>query len=317
MHSETQKHRPPRDRALDADRAHAGHSHHQGTSADAGNRRRILIAALLTAGFMAAEFVGGLMTGSLALVADAGHMLTDAVALALAYVAYRLGARPGTRQMTYGFDRLKVLVAYTNGLTVLIIAFWIVAEAAQRLAAPTPILAAPMLLIAAVGLAVNAVVFAILHGGDKASLNLRGAILHVVSDMLGSAAAILAALIILATGWLLADPLLSALVAVLLLRSAWKLIKESGVILLEGAPYDVDRNAIAADLAQGVEGVRDVHHMHLWTLEGRRAMATLHARLAPGADAERSISALKARLAERHGVAHATIEVETGAECPE
>jgi cobalt-zinc-cadmium efflux system protein len=293
--------------------AHASHA----TAADAGNRRRILVAALLTGGFMAAEFVGGLLTGSLALIADSGHMLTDAVALALAYLAYRVAARPGTRRMTYGFDRLKVLVAYTNGLAVLGIALWIVVEAGHRLAAPSPVLAAPMLLVAAAGLVVNVAVFAILHGGDRSSLNLRAAMLHVAGDLLGSGAAVLAALVILATGWLAADPLLSVAVAMLLLGGAWRLVRESGLILLEGAPPHVDRNAVAADLAQSVPGVADVHHMHVWTLDGRRLMATLHARLAPGADAEQSVSALKERLAERHGVAHATIEVETGAECPD
>jgi cobalt-zinc-cadmium efflux system protein len=282
-----------------------------------GNKRRVLIAALLTSGFMVAEALGGFLTGSLALLADAGHMLTDSVALVLAYVAYRMSERPGSSRMTYGFDRLKILVAYTNGLTVLAIALWIVAEAVGRYLAPSPVLGGPMLVIAAVGLLVNVVVFFVLHGGDRASLNLRGAILHVVGDLLGSVAAIAAAIIILATGWFPADPLLSVLVALLLMRSAWKLIRESGLILLEAAPPHIERNEVADDLAAHADGVSDVHHMHVWSLDGRQLMATLHARLAEHADAERTIGAIKKRLSEAHGIHHATVEVETGEACPE
>jgi cobalt-zinc-cadmium efflux system protein len=244
-------------------------------------------------------------------------MLTDAVSLALAYGAYRVSERPASRQMTYGFDRLKVLVAYTNGLTVLVIALWIGAEAMMRALDPKPVLAGPMLAVAVVGLAVNVGVFAILSGGDRRSLNLRGAILHVLGDLLGSLAAILAAGIILATGWTPADPLLSLIVMLLLLRSAWALVRESGMILLEAAPSHLDRNAIAADVAANAEGVADIHHMHIWSLDGRRLMATLHARLAEGADAEATIGRIKQRLATAHGIRHATVEVETGLACPE
>jgi cobalt-zinc-cadmium efflux system protein len=161
------------------------------------------------------------------------------------------------------------------------------------------------------------VVFQVLRGGDRDSLNLRGAILHVLGDLLGSAAAVLAALIILGTGWLPADPLLSVLVAVLLLVSAWRLARDSSLILLEAAPPNIDRNRVADDLTANVSGVTNVHHMHVWSLDGRRMMATLHARLRLGADAEESIGAIKARLREAHGVSHATVEVETGQACPD
>jgi cobalt-zinc-cadmium efflux system protein len=295
----------------------AAHRHAHDHAGEGGNRRRVLIAAALTSIFMVAEAVGGLVTGSLALIADAGHMLTDSVALTLAYVAYRVSERRGTSRMTYGFDRLKILVAYTNGLTVLGIAIWIAVEAVQRFLAPTPILGGAMLGIAAAGLLVNLVVFAILQGGDRESLNLRGAVLHVLGDLLGSAAAIVAAVIILTTGWLPADPLLSVLVALLLVGSAWRLIRDSGLVLLEASPQHVDRNIVADDLARNVEGVTDVHHMHVWSLDGRKPMATLHARLAPGVEAEAVIAALKLRLARSHGIRHATIEVETGRECPD
>jgi len=293
------------------------HAHSGAPQGARGNRRRLLIAAILTCGMMTAEAAGGLLAGSLALLADAGHMLTDAVALILAYVAQRVSERPGNRWMTYGFDRLQILIAYTNGLTVVLIALWIIVEAVDRLLVPTPVLGGAMFVIAAVGLSVNGVVFLVLHGGDKQSLNLRGALLHVVGDLLGSVATIVAALIILTTGWTAADPLLSVVVALLLLRSAWSLIRDSGLILLEGTPPHINRNDVANDLVRNVEGISDVHHMHVWSLDGRRLMATLHVRLAAGADAETSIGAIKTRLSEEHGIGHATVEIETGAACPD
>jgi cobalt-zinc-cadmium efflux system protein len=306
--------------------AHPGHAHHAESGHDhqghahagaGGDRRRLFLAAILTAGFMLLEAAAGLVTGSLALLADAGHMLTDAVALGLALVADRMGDRPGTRRMTYGFERLQVLVAYTNGLAIIAIALWIGVEAIGRLAAPARVLGGPMLAVACAGLAVNAVVFLILHGGERSSLNMRGAILHVLGDLLGSLAAILAAGIILATGWTPADPLLSMLVCLLLIGSAWRLIRESGLVLLEGAPVNVDRNDVADDLAAHTDGVADVHHMHVWSLDGQQLLATLHARLAAGADPEGSIAAIKSRLARVHNIRHATVEIETGSGCPD
>ena len=174
-----------------------------------------------------------------------------------------------------------------------------------------------MLAIAALGLLVNAAAFFVLHGGDRTSLNLRGALLHVIGDLLGSAAAIVAALVILAIGWYPADPLLSMLVAVLLLHSAWRLVRESVLILLEGAPPHVDRNAVVRELMGNVGGIAGIHHMHVWSLDGRQLMATLHARIVDGVDAEIAIAAIKRRLAERHGIGHTTVEVETGDDCPD
>ena len=223
--------------------------------------------------------------------------------------------RPGTGRMTYGFDRLKILVAYTNGLTIFAIAIWIVVEAASRLAAPHTVAAGPMLAIAAGGLIVNLLVFAILHGGDRTSLNLRGALLHVLGDLLGSVAAIAAALIILMTGWLPADPLLSVLVALLLVVGAVRLVREAGVILLEGTPREMNRDAVSADVEGHVAGVSSIHHMHIWTLDGRRRLATLHACLVSGTQPETAIAAIKLRLREHHGIAHATVEVEPDGRC--
>jgi len=290
------------------DQGHAGHAH------GATDKTRVLIAAFLTGGFMIAEAIGGLLTGSLALLADAGHMLTDSVSLMLAWYAFHLASRAATARLTYGFDRVKTLVAYTNGLAVFVIGAWIVYEAWHRISEPAPVLGGPMLVIALVGLLVNVVAFFVLHGGDRQSLNMRGAVLHVLGDLLGSVAALVAAIVILWTGWVLIDPILSALVAVLLFRSAWSLVRESGHLLLEGVPASLDRDRIARDVQGAVAGVREIHHMHVWSLDGSRNMATLHACLDDGADAHSVIRAIKLELASRHGIAHATVEQEFG-EC--
>jgi cobalt-zinc-cadmium efflux system protein len=291
-----------------------GHSHGGGAHVHAGtDKKRVLIAACLTGGFMVAEVVGGLLTGSLALLADAGHMLADSIALGLAWYAFHLAERPATGRLTYGFGRVKTLVAYTNGLAIFVIALWIVYEAWQRLQAPPPVLGGPMLVVAVLGLVVNIVGFFVLHGGDRTSLNMRGAILHVVGDMLGSVAAIAAALVILATGWTPIDPILSVLVALLILYTAWSLMRDAIHVLLEGVPASLDRDGIAKDLVGNVAGVREVHHMHVWSLDGTSNVATLHACLEQGVDPYEAVTAIKKRLSVEHDIAHATVEPEFGA----
>ncbi|RWD18126.1 MAG: cation transporter [Mesorhizobium sp.] len=289
-----------------------GHSHGAGHVHGSTDNKRVLIAACLTAGFMVAEALGGLLTGSLALLADAGHMLADAIALGLAWYAFHLAGRPATVRLTYGFGRVKTLVAYTNGIAIFAIALWIVYEAWGRLVAPAPVLGGPMLVVAIAGLMVNILSFFVLHGGDRENLNMRGAILHVLGDLLGSAAAIAAALIILATGWTPIDPILSVLVSLLILSTAWSLMREAAHVLLEGVPASLDRDVIAKDLEGAVKGVREVHHMHVWSLDGSSNMATLHACLNDGVDAHMAVSAIKKRLAAEHGISHATVEPEFG-----
>lgn len=287
-----------------------GHDHGRGAT----DKTRVLIAACLTGGFMVAEAAGGIVTGSLALVADAGHMLTDSIALWLAWYAFHLADRPATGRLTYGFGRVKTLVAYTNGITIFAIAVWIVYEAARRLMTPPEVLAGPMLVVALLGLVVNIVGFVILRGGDRGSLNMRGAVLHVLGDMLGSAAAIVAALVILATGWTPIDPILSVFVALLILSTAWSLMREAAHVLLEGVPVGLDRDRIASELQDRVAGVRQISHMHVWSIDGSRNMATLHARLDDDADTAATIRAIKMELASRHGIDHATVEPEYGAD---
>ncbi|MBS3650375.1 cation transporter [Pseudaminobacter sp. 19-2017] len=318
-HGHDRKHDHSHARAHDhGTHSHAhGHAHGHGHGPDGhvhgkADQKRVLIAALLTGGFMFAEAIGGWITGSLALVADAGHMLTDSIALWLAWYAFRLGGRPATQRMTYGFGRVKTLVAYTNGITIFAIALWIVYEAIVRFMDPPPVLGGPMLVVAIAGLLVNIAAFFVLHGGDRTSLNMRGAILHVLGDMLGSAAAIVAAIVIIATGWTPIDPILSVLVAVLILSTAWALMKEAAHVLLEGVPGKHDRDRIAHDLQNSVTGVREIHHMHVWSIDGTRTIATLHACLVEGTDPHGAVAAIKARLATEHAIEHATVEPEYG-----
>ena len=294
---------------------HHGHGHaHDGehnVPHNAGSERRIGLTALLTGGFMAVEVVGGILAGSLALIADAGHMLSDFASLALAWVAFRIARRPADSRRTYGFSRFSVLAAFVNGLALFAIAAWICIEAAIRVFHPGEVLAGTMLWVAVGGLVVNIVAFLILHGADRNSLNVRGALLHVIGDLLGSVAAIAAALIIMATGWTIADPILSALIAAIILRSAWSLVAESAHILLEGAPRHLEVAAIIRDLEQEIEGVHDIHHAHLWSLDGSSSIITLHARVDDPAAAPDLILKIKERLRDQHGVGHATVEIET------
>jgi cobalt-zinc-cadmium efflux system protein len=285
---------------------HHGHGHHHAHHASAA---AVGWAALLTGGFLVVEVIGGLLAGSLALLADAGHMMTDFAALGMAWLAFRVARRPADATRTYGFDRLSVLAAFVNGVALFAVAAWIVVEAAHRIGAPQPVAGGLMLTVAAAGLAVNAVAFWILSRGDRGNLNLRAALLHVAGDLLGSLAAIAAALVILYTGWTPIDPILSVLVALLILRSAWMVVRDSAHILLEGTPPGFDAAEVAADLRAEVPGVTDVRHLHAWSITEARPMVTLEAVVASGADPEAARRQIKARLAERFGFDHATVEV--------
>ncbi|MBW5798626.1 cation diffusion facilitator family transporter [Halomonas elongata] len=291
------------------------HHHDHGAHGSHDSQRRLGWAILLTGSFMVAELVGGVLSGSLALLADAGHMLTDAAALALALFAAWISRRPADTRRSYGYHRVQVLAAFVNGLTLIAIVVWIAIEAVRRLFAPVAVAGSTMLVIAGVGLVVNLVVFAILHMGDRENLNIRGAALHVLGDLLGSVAAIVAAVVILLTGWTPIDPLLSLLVAALILRSAWKLTRESGHILLEGTPEGLDVDRVKRELAEQLPAVRDVHHVHAWSLTPGRHLMSLHAILEEGADQERVLVDIKTMLSDSFAVEHATIQVESWRGC--
>ena len=295
----------------------AGHSHGP-TGPDAGpttlearrsKERAIGLAALLTGTFMFAEVVGGVVSGSLALLADAGHMLTDFASLLLAWFAFRLARRPADWQRTYGFDRFSVLAAFVNGLSLFAIAVWIAVEAWHRLNEPMVVLGGVMLWVALGGLAVNLLSFWILSRTEGDNLNVRAAALHVVGDLLGSVAALAAALIILYTGWTPIDPILSVLVALLILRSAWAVVRESGHILLEGAPRGFDRRAVAEAIVDRVPGVTRAHHIHAWSITQERPMMTLEVDVVPGTDVPATRDSIKTLLRDTFGMEHSTVEI--------
>ena len=287
---------------------HAGH--HHAPVASAGNERRLRLVLVLTAGYALVQAAGGWLAGSLALIADSGHMASDAAALLLALVAYRVAARPADGRRTYGFARVRVLAALANGAALLLLVAWIAAEALARLHAPVEVLPGWMLGIAAVGLLVNGAGFLLLRGGDRADGNLRGALLHVVGDLLGSVGAIAAAVGIWLTGWPALDPILSLLVAPLVVRSAWTLTADRLRVLLQAAPPGLEAPVVEQDLVASVEGVAEAGHFHAWTLADRSIVATVHVTPAAGADPLALPARVAAHLAGRHGVEHATVQVD-------
>lgn len=294
------------------DHAHgaSGHAHHHGHAHGAGSsERKLLLALLLTGGFMLAEGVGGLVAGSLALLADAAHMLTDAAALAMAFLAVRAARRPATPAMSYGHHRWQVLAAFVNGLGLLALAAWIVIEAGLRLWQPLQVQGGVVMLIAALGLAVNLIAFAILSGGEQ-NLNVRGALAHVLGDLLGSVAALVAGALIWWKGWMVADPLLSVFVALLMLRTGWSVARQSAHVLLEGAPEGLDESAIVAAVENGVPAVASVHHVHAWSLSDEKPVVTLHATLQADAGRDAALLAIQAVLEKRFGIQHSTIQIE-------
>lgn len=280
-----------------------GHSH-------AANQSRVLVTFWLIAIFMVLEAVGGWWSGSLTLIADAGHMLTDSGALALAWFASRAMQRPSDANRSYGHDRFSVLAALINGLSLIAIVGWIAVEAVQRLISPEQVKAVPMLVIAVVGFLVNAAAFFMLHGADHDDLNIHAALLHVLGDMLASLAAIVAAVVIIVMpAWTIADPILSVIAGGLILRNAVGLVRRSWHVLMEGTPEGVDVGEIAATL-ESLEGVRDIHHLHAWALVPGKTLITLHAQVAAGHASDAVLARIKRTLAESFHIDHSTIQME-------
>ena len=276
------------------------------------NRRRLTIALCITGVFTVVEIVGGLLTRSLALLADAGHMLTDTVALGLAVFAFTISSKPADSRRSFGYHRMQILAAFVNGMTLLAIVIWIMVEAIQRLLDPPQVLGGAMLYVAVAGLLVNIAAFFVLHGGDQHNLNMRGAALHVLGDLLGSIAAIVAAIVILRTGWMPIDPLLSIVVALLIFRSAVFIVRRSAHILLEGTPEGLDIEKMKARIVETVPGVIDVHHVHAWGLTQEKLLLTMHVRLRePTEEPGEQIRAIKTLLKREFNIEHTTIEVES------
>ncbi len=284
-----------------------GHAHHVIDSAD--GRRRVAIAAVLIFSFMIAEVVGGLISGSLALLADAAHMLTDAGALALAWVGFKLADRPADQTRSFGWARFKVLAAFVNGLTLIVLAAWIVVEAVQRLLEPQEVMGSLLLGVAILGLVVNLIAFRILHGGDQEDLNMRAALWHVVGDLLGSVAAIAAALVIMSTGWMPIDPILSVLVALIILVGGIRVVRSTAHILIEGVPPGLTIDAIKTDLETQLKDAARVDHIHAWALNESKTLVTLDVEAGAGACVESLRRDVKARLKEKFQIDHVTVEI--------
>lgn len=289
------------------------HAHEHAGSGDTRSRK-LLFAFVLTTVMLVVEAIGGVWSGSLALLADAGHMMVDALALLLAFIGAWMATRPADARRSYGYGRMEVLVGFVNALSQFVLVGWIIYEAVMRLLHPAAILSGVMLVVAVIGLLVNLLVLRTLHGHAHDDVNLAGASLHVLGDLLGSLAAVLAALAIRWFGWLWADPVLSVLVSLLILNSAWRLLRQSAHILLEGVPDGMDSAEVEASLRGADASIRDIHHLHVWQLASGSRMATLHAELHEPADSAKALQAIKQMLMERFDIQHVTVQVDPG-EC--
>ncbi len=263
----------------------------------------------LTASFTLIEFVGGLLTGSLALLADAGHMLSDDLSLGLALFAVWIARRPSTPQRSFGFRRVEVLAALANGVTLVAIAIWIFVEAFQRFREPAEILGGWMLAIAVAGLVVNLLGVYLLHHGHEHSLNMAAAFWHVVADLLGSVGAITAAVVILATGWTLVDPLISVLIGLLVLTSSWGILRDSVNILLEATPQGLSAEKIHARMS-AQPGIVEVYDLHVWMITSGFPALTAHVLIQPDENLRARRQDLERLLADEYGIEHTTLQVD-------
>lgn len=290
---------------------HTGHGQGKSSSGSMALRHRkpLAIAFALTLAFMIVEIVGGLLTGSLALLADAGHMLTDAGGLGLALLAVRFAARPATPQKTYGYLRAEILAALANAVALLIVALYILYEAYQRFISPPEILGGPMLLIAVIGLAVNFVSMRLLSQGASESVNVKGAYFEVLSDMLGSLGVIAAALVVMLTGWNAVDPIIGAGIGLFIVPRTWALLKQVVNILLEGTPPEVDMDLLEQKLL-AIDGVSAVHDLHVWTITSGLDSMSGHLVVTNMSDARRVLSDARAILSRVFEIEHVTIQIE-------
>jgi len=275
----------------------------------AGSRRALALALGITALYTVVEVAGGLVTGSLALLADAAHMLSDNVALALALFAVWLADRPTTPERTYGYKRAEVLAALANGVTLVALSIWIFYEAFQRFRDAPDVLGGWVLLIGVVGVAVNLAVGLILFRARSGSLNVEAAFRHVVTDLLGSIGVVAAGVAILATGWLEADPLVSVLIGLLVLVSSWSILRDSTTILLEAAPSGIDTRAVGERLA-GAPGVVEVHDLHIWTITSGFPALSAHVLVGRGEDCHARRLELARLLHDEFGIEHTTLQVD-------
>ena len=287
---------------------HANHQHE--------NEQALGRAFALISGFMFVEIIGGLFANSLTLLADAGHMFLDASALAFSWYALRLSRRLEDERLSYGYHRWEVLAAFVNGLTLMILVGWILFEAWERLNTPQEMVPLPALIVASAGLIVNIIAYRWLHSHQEDSAAVKSAALHVLGDLLGSVAAITAALIVWTTGWTYADPLLALVIATILGRGAWRVLKDATHILLEGVPDGINLDQIADTITARVPGVNGVHHLHAWALTAQKPLLTLHASVDEPADLSQVLQNIKSVLNDEFGIDHSTVQVDHGT-CPD
>ena len=271
--------------------------------------RRLRLALAISCVYFFAELIGGFLTNSLALLSDAGHMLSDIAALALSLFAFRIAKRPATVSSTYGYHRVEILAALFNGLTLWLIVGVIFAAAYSRFFNPPEVASHGMMIVASLGLVVNIVAGAVLYDSHHHNLNLRGAFLHIVSDALGSVGAIVAGLIMLLTGWYVADPLISVLIGLLILHSSWSLVKESLSVLMQAVPKGIRLEDVQQALEE-VEGVSKVHDLHVWAVTSDIFTLSAHAVVENGGDFHQVLNGIEDTLKERFNIEHTTIQLE-------
>jgi cobalt-zinc-cadmium efflux system protein len=272
--------------------------------------QRLKWALIISAFYFLAEVIAGFLTNSLALLSDAGHMLSDIAALSLSLFAFRMARRPATLSSTYGYHRIEILAALFNGLTLWLIVGIIFAAAYARLSHPPVVDSYGMVIVAVLGLAVNLAAAAILHAGHRHNLNLRGAFLHVVSDALGSVGAIVAGAVMLTTGWYLVDPLISLLIGALILFSSWSLVKDSLSVLMQTVPKGIRLEEVRQTI-EAVEGVSAVHDLHIWAVTSDIFTLSAHAVVANGGDFHEVLNGIEDTLKVRYNIEHTTIQLET------
>ena len=281
------------------------HSH---TDSRSGQQKNLLIVLLMTGTFMVIEVVGGLFTGSLALLADAGHMLTDVAALGLSVFAMWMAARPSTQEKSYGYHRAEILAAVTNAVVLLLLAIWILYEAYRRIFEPPHVLGVPMLLIGLVGLAVNVASMKLLADESASSLNVRSAYLEVLSDAISSFGVILGGGIIWMTGWVLIDPLLSAGISIFIVWRTWGLLSQAVHVLMEGVPTHLNAKEVGQAMA-GVPGVKGIHDLHIWTITSGLDALSSHVVVPVGEDRDEVLERLQSLLRDRFGIDHVTLQI--------
>lgn len=291
---------------------HHGHSHgHHGHSHAPNNKAGLLIALVITAGIMVLEFAGGLITNSLALLSDSGHMLSDTAALALSLAAMWFAVRPRSSSRTYGFHRFEILAALLNGITLFVIAAFIIVEAFERFAEPPTVASGTMMIIAGVGLLANlASAWFLMRKADvKDNINVRSAYLHVIGDAIGSVGAIIAGILMSLFSWYIADPIISVIVALLILKSAWGIIKSTVHILMEGTPANVNADQVEATLLR-IPGVKEVHDLHIWTITSGLDALSCHLVVEDSVDCQSVLQEAIGQIAAEFQIEHTTIQIE-------